>query len=202
MQRLLLICNSINNNKPLNLYTIMEGTMAVITPVAYDFTPRNWQQCNGQLLSIASNSAMFSLLGTTYGGDGRVTFGIPDLRGRVATGTGTGPVSPTVTLGEVTGFENTAMLINNMPAHNHNGPVTITPLVGAIADSTDPEANYPGAVANGYASTPTPSTFINGPTVISTNIGAAGASMPFEILTPYITVNYVICTQGIYPSRN
>lgn len=180
----------------------MEGTMAVVTPVAYDFTPRYWMQCNGQLLSIASNSALFSLLGTTYGGNGQTTFGIPDLRGRVAVGTGTGQGLPTVTLGEVTGVENTTMTINNMPAHNHNGPVTITPRVGAIADSTDPEANYPGSVANGYANTPTPSTFMNGPTVISTVIGTAGSSMPFEILTPYITVNYVICAQGIYPSRN
>lgn len=180
----------------------MEGTMAVVTPVAYNFTPRYWMQCNGQLLSIASNSALFSLLGTTYGGNGIQTFGLPDLRGRVAVGTGQGQGLPSVTLGEVTGYENTTMLITNMPSHNHNGPVTITPRVGAIADSTDPEANYPGAVANGYATTPTPSTFISGPTVISTNIGVAGASMPFEILTPYITVNYVICAQGIYPSRN
>jgi microcystin-dependent protein len=179
----------------------MEGTMAVVTPVAYDFTPRYWMQCNGQLLSISSNSALFSLLGTTYGGNGIQTFGLPDLRGRVAVGTGTGS-GQTVTLGEVTGYENTNMTINNMPAHNHNGPVTITPRVGAVVDSSDPEANYPGSAANGFANTPTPATFINGPTVISTNIGVAGASMPFEILTPYLTVNYVICAQGIYPSRN
>jgi microcystin-dependent protein len=179
----------------------MEGTMAVITPVAYDFTPRYWLQCNGQLLSIASNSALFSLLGTTYGGNGIQTFALPDLRGRVAVGTGTGG-GETVTLGEITGTESTTMLISNMPSHNHNGPVTITPRVGALQDSTDPEANYPGLLNNGYSTTPTPSTFLNGPTVISTNIGVAGSSMPFEILTPYITVNYVICAQGIYPSRN
>ncbi len=175
--------------------------MAVVTPVAYNFTPRYWMQCNGQLLSIASNSALFSLLGTTYGGNGQTTFGLPDLRGRVAVGTGNG-VGGTVTLGEVTGSENVTLTINNMPAHNHNGPVTITPRVGGTADSSDPEANYPGVVANGYASAPTPSTFINGPTVISTTIGISGSSAPFEILTPYLTVNYLICTQGIYPSRN
>lgn len=179
----------------------MEGTMAVVTPVAYNFTPRNWMQCNGQLLSIASNSALFSLLGTTYGGNGQTTFGLPDLRGRVSVGTGTGAGS-TVTLGEVTGTENVTLTINNMPAHNHNGPITITPRVGAVAETSDAELNYPGQAANGYATTATPSTFINGPTVISTNIGVAGSSMPFEILTPYITVNYVICAYGIYPSRN
>lgn len=179
----------------------MEGTMAVVTPVAYNFTPRNWMQCNGQLLAISTNSALFSLLGTTYGGNGQTTFGLPDLRGRVAVGTGNGP-GGNVTLGEVTGSENVTLTVNNMPSHNHNGSVTITPKVGATAETPDADSCYPGQAANGYANTTTPSTFINGPTVISANIGMAGSSMPFEVLTPYITVNYVICAYGIYPSRN
>jgi microcystin-dependent protein len=179
----------------------MEGTMAVVTPVAYDFTPKYWMQCNGQVLAISTNSALFSLLGTTYGGNGQTTFGLPDLRGRVAVGTGTGAGS-TVSLGEVTGSETVTLTINNIPSHNHNGNITITPKVGATAESADADSNYPGAATNGYANTATANTFINGPTVISSIIGATGANAPFEILTPYTTVNYVICTQGIYPSRN
>jgi microcystin-dependent protein len=179
----------------------MEGTMAVITPVAYDFTPRFWLQCNGQLLSIASNSALFSLLGTTFGGNGVQTFGIPDLRGRVPVGTGTSP-GMTVTLGEITGSESVTMTINNMPSHNHNGNITITPRVGAVAETGNVADMYPGQAANGYANTPTPNTFIQGPSVVSSVIGATGGSYPFEILTPYLTVNYVICVQGIYPARN
>lgn len=179
----------------------MEGTMAVVTPVAYNFTPKYWMQCNGQLLSIATNQALFALLGTTYGGNGIQTFGLPDLRGRVAVGTGSG-AGGNITLGEVTGSETVTLTSNNIPAHNHNGNITITPKVGAAADAADADQNYPGAATNGYATTSTPNTFLNGPTVISSQIGIAGSNAPFEVLTPYITVNYVICTQGIFPSRN
>lgn len=180
----------------------MEGTMAVVTPVAYDFTPRYWLPCNGQILAISTNTALFSLLGTTYGGNGVQTFGLPDLRGRVAVGTGTGQGLQTVTLGEVTGTESATVTMGSMPSHNHNGSVTITPRVGATAEVANASDSYPGTVANGYASTPTPATFLNGPTVVSTIIGPTGSSAPFEILTPYVTVNYVICCQGIFPSRN
>lgn len=180
----------------------MEGTLAVVTPVAYDFTPRYWMQCNGQLLAIAQNQALFSLLGTTYGGNGVNNFALPDLRGRVPLGTGTGGGIPPVTLGESTGSETATMTINNMPAHNHNGPITITPRVGANAEGSAASDNYPGMVTNGYSNTPTVGTFTQGPHVISTTVGITGSSLPFEILTPYLTLNYVICTQGIFPSRN
>jgi microcystin-dependent protein len=179
----------------------MEGTLAVVTPVAYNFTPRYWLPCNGQLLNISTNSALFSLLGTTYGGNGMQTFGLPDLRGRVAVGTGNGP-SSSVSLGEVGGTENVTLSLANIPPHNHNGPITITPRVGATAETADAADNNLGQATNGYANTPTPNTFVQGPNVVSSTVGMAGSSMPFEILTPYITVNYVICTQGVYPSRN
>jgi microcystin-dependent protein len=175
----------------------MEGTMAVITPVAYDFTPRYWMQCNGQLLSIATNSALFSLLGTTFGGNGIQTFGIPDLRGRVPVGTGN-----SVSLGEKTGTETTTMTIGNMPSHNHNGVINITPRVGAVAETGNVSDMYPGQAANGYANTATANTFTQAPNVVSTVIGTAGGSYPFSVLTPYLALNYVICVQGIYPSRN
>lgn len=176
--------------------------MAVVTPVAYDFTPRYWQQCNGQLLSIASNSALFSLLGTTYGGNGIQTFGLPDLRGRVAVGVGQGQGISNYTLGEVTGYESVTLSMNNLPAHNHNGVVQMTPLGGNSADSELPSGAYPGPIANGYTTNLAGATPMGASSFTNTNIGQSGSSMPVSVLTPYLTVNFVICAQGIYPSRN
>lgn len=176
--------------------------MAVITPVAYDFTPKFWQQCNGQLLSIATNSALFSLLGTTYGGNGVQTFGIPDLRGRVATGVGQGAGLMNYTLGEVAGTENVTLTMNNLPPHNHNGVVQMTPLGGNSGDSEYPSGTYPGPITNGYTTNLTGATAMGSSTFTNTIIGQSGSSSPVSILTPYTTLNFVICTQGIYPSRN
>lgn len=180
----------------------MEGTMAVITPVAYDFTPKYWGQCNGQVLSIAQNTALFSLLGTTYGGNGVTTFALPDLRGRVAVGVGQLAGGSNYSLGEVTGTESTVLTINTMPAHAHNGNIGMTPRAGNSADDPAPTDEYPGQIPNGFASTPTASSFMQGPTIVSTVIGTAGGGQPFEILTPYLVVNFVICMYGIFPSRN
>lgn len=176
--------------------------MAVVTAVAYDFTPRYWLQCNGQLLSIASNSALFSLLGTTYGGNGIQTFGVPDLRGRVATGVGQGQGLMNYTLGEVTGSERVTLTMNNLPPHNHNGVVQMTPLGGNSADSEFPSGTYPGPITNGYTTNLTGATAMGSSSFTNTLIGQSGSSSPVSILTPYTTLNFVICTQGIYPSRN
>jgi microcystin-dependent protein len=180
----------------------MEGVMAVVTMVAYDFAPKNWAYCNGQLLPIAQNQALFSLLGTTYGGNGIQTFALPDLRGRTSVGVGQGPGLSNYTLGEVTGTESGTMTINNMPPHVHNGTINVTPKGGNSADDSNAIANWPGQVANGYAPTPTAATFMQGPNVISTTIGAAGGNQPFSLLSPYLTLNFVICMYGIFPSRN
>lgn len=180
----------------------MEGTMAVITPVAYDFTPRFWLQCSGQLLSIAQNSALFSLLGTTFGGNGIQTFGIPDLRGRVATGVGQAPGLMNYTLGEVTGFERVTLTMNNLPPHNHNGAVQMTPLGGSGADSDSPSGHYPGSIPNGYTTNMAGATPMGSSSFANTVIGQSGSSSPVSVITPYTTLNFVICTQGIYPSRN
>ena len=179
----------------------MEGTMAVVTAVAYDFIPRYWQQCNGQLLSIASNSALFSLLGTTYGGNGVQTFGLPDLRGRVATGVGQGAGLSNYTLGEVTGTESVTLNMGNLPPHNHNGTVQMTPLGGNSGDSEFPSGGYPGPITNGYTTNLTGATAMGSSSFTNTIIGQSGSSSPVSILTPYTTLNFVICTQGIYPSR-
>ena len=180
----------------------MEGVMAVVTMVAYDFAPKNWAYCDGQLLSIAQNTALFSLLGTTYGGNGVQTFGLPDMRGRIPVGTGQGSGLSNYTLGEVTGSESATLTINTMPSHVHNGNINVTPKGGNSADDPNSIGNWPGQVANGYASTATANTFMQGPNIISQTIGTAGSNQPFSLLTPYLTLNFVICMYGIFPSRN
>src|SRR5690242_20434903 len=133
----------------------MEGTIAEIRMFAGNFAPRGWAFCQGQILSIAQNTALFSLLGTTYGGNGQTTFGLPDFRGRTAVGTGQGPGLPSITLGELAGEPTHTLIITEMPAHNH-------------ATQTQVNANS----AEGTAFTPTGgiwATSPNGDTIYSTS---------------------------------
>ena len=180
----------------------MEGTIGEIRMFAGTFSPRTWAFCNAQLLSIAQNTALFSILGTTYGGNGQTTFGLPDFRGRVAVGTGQGPGLANVTLGEMAGTPTVTLLTTNMPAHNH-------PLTGAVT-----------VVANGDASNlsedPT-NKRLAGTTIFTSNndapvnmaplssnlaIGLTGGNQPFSIMPPYLGMNYIICMFGIFPSRD
>jgi microcystin-dependent protein len=180
----------------------MEGTMAVITPVAYNFTPKYWGQCNGQLLAISTNSALFSLLGVTYGGNGSTTFALPDLRGRSAVGPGTSTIGTTYQLGEVGGSPTSTMGMSNMPSHNHNGVINLS--MGAAnspgADTVAENNNIGSGVANSFSSND--NVLMAKPLTIQASIGAAGGSQPFNVLSPYLAVNFVICMYGIYPSRN
>jgi microcystin-dependent protein len=180
----------------------MEGYMAVVTMVAYDFAPKNWAYCNGQTLPIAQNQALFSLLGTTYGGNGVTTFALPNMQGRAQVCPGQASSGSNYTLGEMTGTETVTLNTNNLPAHVHNGNINVTPRAGNSADDLSATGNYPGQAANGYATTPTAGTVMTSPHIISTTIGLAGSNMPFSILTPYLVLNYVICMYGIFPSRN
>jgi microcystin-dependent protein len=181
----------------------MEGTIAEIRMFGGNFAPRGWFFCNGQLLSIAQNTAFFSLLGTTYGGDGQVTFGLPDFRGRVAVGTGNGAGLPSVQLGEMSGLNTTTLLSINLPAHNHQVSGNIN--MQASTDGgliSDPNGRYLGPGA--FYTTPTgpgdlvnlASTAVNLPTTI------AGSNSPVSIMQPYTGMNYIVCSEGIYPSRN
>ena len=161
---------------------------------AGNFAPRGWAFCNGQILSIAQNTALFSILGTTYGGNGQTTFALPDLRGRVPMHPGQGPGLTNHTLGEVAGSETTTLLSSNMPQHTHAlncnsaGGTQPSPSGGFLAvESTGTSSNYAptaNATANAQA------------------IGLAGGSQPFSIMQPYTCINYIIALQGIFPSRN
>jgi microcystin-dependent protein len=180
----------------------MEGTIAEIRMFAGNFAPRSWQFCNGQLLSIAQNTAVFALVGTTYGGNGQTTFGLPDLRGRVAVGAqfSQGPGLPSVQLGEMAGTPTVTLLSTNLPAHNHQLTGNISPQAatdGAL--STDAIGRYIGpgkfysTAGDNVNMAPIP---VNLPTSV------AGNSQPVSIMQPYLGMNFIFCVEGIFPSRN
>jgi microcystin-dependent protein len=180
----------------------MEGTIAEIRMFAGNFNPRSWFFCQGQLLSIAQNTAFFSLLGTTYGGDGQTTFGIPDFRGRVAVGTGQGPGLPSYQLGEMAGTNSVTLTTGNLPAHNH-------PLTGTVNQTANNDAgglgDTPGngRLGAGNFFTAASDAVVNMAPMVSTlAVGITGSSQPVSTMPPYTGMNYIICSEGIYPSRN
>jgi microcystin-dependent protein len=163
-----------------------EPFIGEIQVFAFQYAPKGWALCNGQLLPINQNQALFSLLGTTYGGDGRTTFALPDLRGRVPLGVGAG-----YTQGERAGEESHTLIAPEMPAHTH------TPLASlAAASSPSPaDATWTNMGTAGYAGNP--NTQMAGNAIV-----AAGGSQPHENRSPYLTVNFCIALQGIFPSRS
>jgi len=180
----------------------MEGTIGEIRMFAGNFAPQAWAFCQNQILSIAQNTALFSILGTTYGGNGQTTFALPDFRGRVALGTGQGPGLANVSLGELAGATSVTLTINNMPAHNH-------PLTGAVTQQANNDnsglTDSPGNGRLGAATvfTPAVDALVNMAPMVSTlAIGINGSSQPFGIMPPYTGMNFIICLQGIFPSRN
>ena len=160
-----------------------------------NFAPRGYAICAGQILSIAQNTALFSLLGTTYGGNGQTTFALPDLRGRVPVGQGQGPGLANKTLGEVAGVEAVTLIATQMPAHTH--PLKAVKEVGDASDPTNALLANTGALDREYKSTPGTST-----TMSSAAIGVTGGSQPHDNMPPYLVLNMYIAMEGIFPSRN
>jgi microcystin-dependent protein len=167
-----------------------EPFLGQIILVPYNFAPRGWAFCSGQILPIAQNTALFSLLGTTYGGNGQTTFALPDLRGRVPLSAGQGPGLSNYDLGQSAGTENVTLTVNQLPAHTH-------PLGASLSDPTTqkPQNTY---LANGNAYTAAAPDTSMGPLAVQNT----GGSQPHEILQPYLTLNYCIALEGIFPSRN
>jgi microcystin-dependent protein len=180
-----------------------EPFLGQISIFAGNFAPRGWALCNGQILAIATNTALFSLLGTTYGGNGQTTFALPDLRGRAALHQGQGPGLSSYDLGEVGGVESVTLIQTQIPAHNHTATVTINAAASPLSASDDPSNQVPagGSGQSVYASTPDGTTKMNAGMATAV-IGIAGGSQPHENRQPYLCVNYIIALQGIFPSRN
>ena len=184
----------------------MEEFIGIVKLFAGNFAPRGWAFCNGQILSIAQNTALFSILGTTYGGNGQTTFALPNLQGAVAIGQGNGGGSSYV-LGETAGATNVSILTSNMPAHVHTGPGKISVSAANATDST-PVTNasiaVPGSVVS-RAFTPTLGYTTATPSVdLLSNVttGQTGNNIPISIMQPYLAMSYIICLEGIFPSRN
>lgn len=154
----------------------------------FSFAPKGWAQCNGQLLPISQNQALFSLLGTTYGGDGRTTFALPDLQGRLAIHMGAG-----YALGESAGEEAHTLTISEIPFHDHG-----------FASTNPGTLTVPG----GSSVLAAPKTLENqdiklyAPATDSLMFGTTGGSQPHENMQPYLVLNYCICVSGVFPSRN
>lgn len=167
-----------------------EPFLAEIRIFAGNFAPRGWAFCNGQLLPIAQNTAVFSLLGTTYGGNGQTTFALPDLRGRVPVHPGQGPGLSVFDLGQVGGAESTTLTVNQMPAHSHVAGAT-----QVASTASRPSGNVPAA--GGAYGTPPDGSALN-----SAFIRNTGGNQPFDTHQPYLGLNFIIALQGIFPSRN
>lgn len=177
----------------------MEGYIAQIIMFGGNFAPNSWAFCQGQIISIAQNTALFSLLGTTYGGNGQTTFALPDLRGRVPVGTGQGPGLPSMVAGQQAGVENVTLVTNNIPAHTH--PVTPLVKVASINATTDePSGAVLTTSGNNTYAAPAAANGTLAPGTLT--LGPTGGGQPFSIRQPYIGINFIICMQGIYPSRN
>lgn len=178
----------------------MEGYIGEIRLFGGNFAPRGWAFCNGTLYSIAQYTAAFSIIGTTYGGNGQSNFAVPDLRGRVAVGTGQGAGLTAINLGQIGGRETVTMTTAQMPAHTHTASATITfPCFSDEGNTASPSGNIPAASPAAY-STLAPDTFIS-PASTTGSLTPAGMNVPFSIVQPILATNYIICLEGIYPSR-
>jgi microcystin-dependent protein len=170
------------------------GMIGEIRMFAGTFAPRYWEFCDGQLLAIASNTALFSVIGTTYGGNGYTTFALPDLRGRVPVGPRTGPGLTERILGEMSGEESHTLITSEMPMHSHSTAQYADSTVGS---SENPVGRIPARNAAGipqYGSTPNSSTGL-------VLIGNSGGSQPHNNMPPYTGINFIICVEGDFPSR-
>ena len=158
--------------------------------------PLGWQACDGSLLPISENDALFALIGTTYGGDGQTTFAVPDLRGRVPVHQGTGPGLSNYVIGQMAGTETVTLLTTQMPAHTH----TMMATTAAASTGTPGNTVLPGTVSN-QTMYVTDTTGGRAFTLSGQSIGLAGASQPHENCMPTLTVQYCIATVGIFPSQ-
>lgn len=193
----------------------MEDYIGTIQPFGFNFAPRGWAKCDGQIIPISGNTTLFSLLGTTFGGDGRSTFGLPDLRGRVSRHIGTGAGIKTVLWGEKRGLQYTAITQSTMPAHAHalvNGLATVrTNTIVQTASNggvNEPEGSNSfgseGAFPNIYSEPPAGTDYVGGVLSQSTIDGftsSAGGNISFDLRNPYLGVCICIAMQGLYPSR-
>jgi microcystin-dependent protein len=179
----------------------MEEMLGTIKMFAGNFAPRGYLLCNGALLSIAQNQALFSLLGTIYGGNGQTNFALPNLNGRAPIGSGIANTGKSVNLGEVGGAPTTTLLSSNLPTFasqlniSKGNATTASPSAASSIGVTGTQSGRDFTAVPSFVST-APDTVIN-----PGSVTFAGANLPIENMSPYLGMNYIICVEGIYPSR-
>ncbi|AUC85944.1 phage tail protein [Polaribacter sp. ALD11] len=188
----------------------MDPFIGQIQPFGFSFAPRTWAKCDGQIQAISSNSALFSLLGTTFGGDGRTTFALPDLRGRSIVHTGHGPGLSTIAWGQRGGTEDLYVTQANMPSHAHS-LINGTASVDVYTTNNDNDTSESGEGANSlgtdgsmptiYREDPNATDKLGG-VVISGTTSLAGSSLPIHSRNPFLGINVCIALFGIFPSRS
>ena len=183
---------------------------------AGNFAPRGWMFCQGQLLAISSNTALFSILGTTYGGNGQTTFALPDLRGRFPTSPGTGPGLSTINPGQMGGIESETLTIAQMPMHNHTlvgaAASVAIPTSSAVGSSKTPTNNSVLSITNDTAAGAEVDIYADASgadgtlapfnAAVSGSTAIAGGSTPVSVRNPYLGINFIIAVEGIFPPRN
>lgn len=191
----------------------MTAFLGTVMGWAPNFAPRDWAYCNGALLAISTFTAIFSLVGTIYGGDGRSTFGLPDLRGRALIGQGVAPGMQPYRIGYRGGLEFVTLNIPEMPAHNHTAALTGASITlscnSGVGTENSPVGNVPAAGntismndVTTYATTANATMGGSSAVTGTVAIGVTGNSNSHENRTPYQVLNWIFCTQGIFPSRN
>jgi microcystin-dependent protein len=186
-----------------------EPFIGQIQPYAFNFAPRGWALCDGQLMAISSNTALYSLLGTIYGGDGRTTFALPDLRGRAPIHQGTGPGLSTRKIGSKGGEERVTLAVSQMPSHNHTGDATLSGKVrcnSGAGNKDTPVGNSLATIArtNQYSDAGPNADMDEGTVDASGNLTTsnAGGSQSHDNMQPYLTISYCIALIGLFPSRS
>ncbi|MES2555468.1 MAG: tail fiber protein [Bacteroidota bacterium] len=181
-----------------------EPFVGEVKTFGFSFSPLGYDYCKGQLYSIAQYTALFALIGTTYGGDGQTTFALPDLQGRVPIGQGQGPGLPDYTIGEAAGTPAVTLTTANIPQHIHslNSMQVQIKASNDTADENSAAGLFPGVAASAvYTGAASANTFTGG-TVVSGTTDITGSGLPFGVMNPYLVLNYCIAVEGIFPSRN
>lgn len=174
-----------------------EPYIGEIRPISFSYAPRGWAMCNGQLLPINQNQALYSLLGTQFGGNGVTTFGLPDLRGRAALGKGQQPGGTAYTQGDQGGVEQVALNGDQVPGHTHTYTAALQ--TGSEATTSNPKSAFPAALgATLYTTGPANAAM---GTTIAGATSSIGNGLAHENRQPYLALNYVIALNGIFPSR-
>lgn len=198
----------------------MEVFIGTIQAFGFNFAPRDWAFCAGQLVPIAQNSAMFALLGTAFGGDGQSTFGLPDLRGRLPLGMGNGPGLSPYVIGQVSGTENTSLTVGNLPTHAPiitstlavatsvqlaavaSSPTTVPSASNSFLGASGPGPGSASIYSNAQGANPVPLQGVTASLTGSVSAAPIGNNLPISLLNPSLAINFSIAMQGIFPSRN